>query len=57
MGQIQAIASTIFASISVVSFFIVESKLLIGRELNCGHCLSQFFSYYGPAVRNAITLL
>ena len=57
MRQIQAIASTIFVSISVVSFFMVESKLLLGREFNCGHCLSQFFSHYGPAVRNAITLI
>ena len=58
MRQIQAIASTIFVSISVVSFFMVESKLLLGREFKCGHCLSQiFFSHYGPAVRNAVTLL
>ena len=41
--QIQAITSTIFVSISVVSFFMVESKLLLGREFNCGHCLSQIF--------------
>ena len=43
MRQTQAIASTIFVSISVVSFFMVETKLLLGREFNCGHCLSEIF--------------
>ena len=29
-------------------FFMVESKLLLGKEFNCGHCLSQFFFSLWP---------
>ena len=38
-------------------FLIVESNLLLGREINWGYCLGQIFTHYNPAVTNAIMLL